>query len=414
MILRPSTFALALGCSLFSFAQDDADKRLRDLQRQYDELEKQQQSLLPPLEEAKLHLMQRDLARWGLPALTAGDEVVVHPGHSLVWSEKHHVPKWTAHIVTADIVKGNLARVDTFLPDPLVHGNTALVQDYWNSGYDRGHQVPSADMRWSQSALNATYLYSNICPQKPELNRGAWADLEDWVRRYVHYSSHRVFVVTGPVLREGLPLLFKPTAKDDVSVPELFFKAIADIDGPKKQAIAFVMRNGLNDHAITTYSVPIDSVEKLTGLDLFPALDDATENTVEAMNEPKDWMAEGDPNFGDVEPLKAPLPGGRFNTTQARYHVGQTATICGTVVSTRRTQKANALYLNLDRNHPNQEFYATVWDYNGPNFHYDPETYLMNKKVCITGKVTLYDEIPRISVNNENDITFWEDILKGK
>ena len=49
------------------------------------------------------------------------------------------------------------------------------------SGHDRGHMVPSADMRWSLDALKATYLYSNISPQRPELNRGAWADLEDWM-----------------------------------------------------------------------------------------------------------------------------------------------------------------------------------------------------------------------------------------
>ena len=112
--------------------------------------------------------------------------------------------------------------------------------------------------------------------------------------------------------------------------------------------------------------------------------------------------------------MKAPLPGGRFNTVQAKYHIGNQVTVCGTVVSTRRTAKGNAIYLNLDRMHPHQEFYATIWDYNGPNFHYDPETYLVNKKVCITGKVTVFDDIPRISVNNEKEITFWDDIVKGR
>jgi len=62
--------------------------------------------------------------------------------------------------------------------------------------------------------------------------------------------------------------------------------------------------------------------------------------------------------------------------------------------------------------HPNQDFYATVWDYNGPNFHYDPETYLLHKKVCITGKVTLYDEVARISVNNENEIQLWDEVVR--
>ena len=405
-------FAFATVFHTATMAQGEAEKRLTELQVRYEQLEEQQQLLLGPIEDAKLAIMQRDLAAFGLPALAPGDELVVHPGHTLVWSERHHTPKWTAHLVLPDILKGSLARIDSFRPDPLVKGNTDLFNEYWYSGYDRGHMVPSADMRWSQKALEATYLYSNIAPQKAEMNRETWADLEDWGRRYVHYAKERVFIVTGPVLTDGLPVLSTPNAKEKVSIPTYCFKAFADLDGPEKKGIAFIMKNGPADRTMIEYAVSIDSLERLTGLDLFPALDDATENAIEAMHETTPWFAEGDPMAGEVSPMKAPLPGGRFNTSQAKYHIGKTATICGTVVSTRRTTKANAVYLNLDRNHPNQEFYATVWDYNGPNFHYDPVTYLENKKICVTGKVTIYNEIPRISVNNENAIELWDEIVK--
>jgi len=398
--------------ALLVHGQQDPDARLKELQAQYDQLEEQQKTLLGPIEASKLTIMQRDLTAQGLPALSTGDVVTVHPGHSLVWDEAHHVPKWTAHIVLPDIMKGSLARIDTFKPDPDVKGRTDLFDEYWNSGFDRGHMVPSADMRWSQKALEATYLYSNIAPQKAEMNRETWAELEDWGRRYVHYAQEKVFIVTGPVISEGLPTLSTPTTIEKVSIPAYCFKAFADLDGADKKGIAFVMNNGPADKNMLSYAVSIDSVEKLTGLDLFPALDDATEAAIEQMSDVTPWMAGGDPTAGDVVPIKAPLPGGRFNTTQAKYHIGQSATICGTVVSTRRTQKANAVYLNMDRNHPNQEFYATIWDYNGPNFHYDPVTYLLNKKVCVTGKVTMYNDIPRISVNNENEIELWDEVVK--
>jgi hypothetical protein len=61
--------------------------------------------------------------------------------------------------------------------------------------------------------------------------------------------------------------------------------------------------------------------------------------------------------------------------------------------------------------YPNQDFYATVWDYNGPNFSYDPETYLQGRKICVTGMVTVFSDIARISINNEDAITFWEDVI---
>ncbi len=413
MTIRTAAQLIALLTFSALSAQTAQDKTLQAVQQEYKQLQDQLDQMRGKVEKAKLDVMQHDLAQWGYPALDAGDTVIVHPGHALVWDDKYKVPKWTAHIIMPDIMEGNLARIDTFLPDPLVKTNTALITSYWYSGYDRGHMVPSADMRWSLEALKATYLYSNISPQKPELNRGSWADLEDWMRRYVHYSGHRVYVVTAPILGPNMPLLNKPKAEADVSAPPYFFKAMIDLDAPVKKGIAFVMSNGLNDHGLLTYACSIDSVEKLSGLNLYPALDDTLENRIEAMHNTQDWYGEGDRAMGEVAPLTPPLPGGRFNTTQAKYHIGNKVTICGTVVSTRRTKKANALYLNFDRLYPNQDFYATVWDSNSPNFSYDPETYLQGRKVCVTGMVSTFSDIARISINNEKEITFWEDVVKG-
>lgn len=401
----------ALSCS-FSFAQLDLEKSLKKLEEERTSIEEERIRLTARVDSVKLAIIRRDLEQLGLPKLEQGDEVITHAGHMLVYSEKHEQPKWTAHIATPDLITGNLARIDSFLPDPLVKTGTAVTADYWNSGYDRGHLVPSADMRWNYDALKATYYYSNISPQVPELNRETWADLEDWGRRYVNFSKRRVFVVTGPVLRDGLPTMQKADRKNEVSIPEMFWKVIADLDGDQPKAIAFVMRNMKLDGPPISFAVPVDSVEKLTGYDFLSSLDDAVEAKVEAARELKDWYAEGDPNFGEVEPLQAPLPKGMINSVQAKYHIGKTATVCGTVVSTRKTAKAKAIYLNFDRMHPNQEFYATIWEYNGPNFSYDPEVWLLNKKVCVTGKLTIFDDIPRISINNEKEVVLYEDAMR--
>lgn len=399
------------GVRAVGVAQDPAAD-LRALEQQWTAVDQQRTELQQKLEKAKLAVLRADVQRWALPALGPEDKVIVHPAHSLVYSEPHEMARWTAHIVATDVVQGNLARIDTFLMDTLIATGSSTVEDYWNSGYDRGHLVASADMRWSHDAMAATYLYSNVAPQKPELNRGTWADLEDWIRRYVHYANERAFVLTGPVLREGLPKMANPGHKNEVSIPELYWKVVADLDGDEKKAIAFVMKNGFNDGPPISYAVSVDSVERLTGLDFFPALDETTEARVEAMTDVNPWYGAGDPNQGEVKPLPAPLPKGLFNTIQAKYQVGKEATICGTVVSTRRTQKANAVYLNLDRVHPNQDFYATVWDVNGPNFSYNPETWLVNKVICVTGVVTLYDDIPRISVNHEDAIRLWGEVQR--
>ncbi|MCW5899447.1 MAG: DNA/RNA non-specific endonuclease [Flavobacteriales bacterium] len=406
--------ALLLSAALFAAhfvpGQPDLDARLHRLEQDLERIESQRAAHVARMDSFKLAIVRRDLRAKGLPKVHESEKVVEHPGHMLVYDQRHKQSKWVAHIATPDLVTGNLARIDSFLPDPLVEAGTAATVDYWFSGYDRGHLVPSADMRWNYDALQATYLYSNVSPQKPELNRGSWAELEDWVRRYVNFSRRRVFVVTGPVLREGLPVMQKPNRENDVSIPELFYKVVADLDGDAPKGIAFLQANGVNDHPTISYAVTIDSVEALTGIDFFAALPPDVQQHIEGSFNTKDWYAEGDPNYGEVAPLKAPLPKGMFNTVQARYHVGKTATICGTVVSSRKTAKAQAIYLNLDRLHPNQDFYATIWSYNGPNFSYDPETYLLNKAICVTGKITLFDDIPRISINNEKEIVFWDEI----
>ena len=41
----------------------------------------------------------------------------------------------------------------------------AKLSDYLRSGFDRGHQVPAADAKWSQEAMNSTFALSNMCPQ---------------------------------------------------------------------------------------------------------------------------------------------------------------------------------------------------------------------------------------------------------
>lgn len=405
-----STILFAL-LHLNAMSQVDLDQRQREMEDQRIALEGDLNDLTGRIDSVKLAIIRRDLRRSGLPALRSSEEVIVHAGHMLVYSEEHEQPRWTAHIATPDLVQGHLARIDSFLPDPLVKTGTAVTADYWMSGYDRGHLVPSADMRWNMEALRGTYLYSNISPQLPELNRETWADLEDWVRRYVNFSDRRVFIVTGPVLRDGLPTIQKTGRQNEVSIPEYFWKVIADLDGEEPKALGFVMRHAKLDGPPISYAVSVDSVESLTGLDFFAALDDGIEDRMEGMREPMDWYGKGDPHFGEVEPLRAPLPKGMFNSVQARHHIGRTATVCGTVVASRRTAKAKAVYLNFDRLQPDHEFYATIWEHNGPNFSYDPETWLMNKRICVTGKITEYEDIPRISINNEKEVMLYEEAI---
>ena len=44
------------------------------------------------------------------------------------------------------------------------------------------------------------------------------------------------------------------------------------------------------------------------------------------------------------------------------------------------------------------------------NFSYEPEIELLNKRVCITGKVTDYKGTPTMIIDNEKQVEFFDEM----
>lgn len=154
------------------------------------------------------------------------------------------------------------------------------LKDYFRSGYDRGHQVPAADAKWSQEAMNDTFFLSNMCPQVGEgFNRDYWAHFEDFCRRLtVKYPSVRI--VTGPLYlpkrdttdgkwRVSYEVIGNPP---NIAVPTHFYKVIFAEDGTSTGQVAvgaFVLPNAVipNSKPITDFEVPVEAVERASGLE---------------------------------------------------------------------------------------------------------------------------------------------------
>jgi endonuclease G len=83
-----------------------------------------------------------------------------------------------------------------------------------------------------------------------------------------------LYVVTGPVLRSGLP-----TIGDGVSIPEYFYKAL--YDPGENRAIGFLLWNEGSKQPLRSFVVSVDSLEILTGLDFFPSVPDSIEAVVD-------------------------------------------------------------------------------------------------------------------------------------
>ena len=104
----------------------------------------------------------------------------------------------------------------------------------------------------------------------------------DWARKY-----GAIDIVCGPIFDQK-PSEQKTIGKNKVWVPTRFYKVILCRKGEPK-AIGFIYRNEGKKQLMENAVCTVDEVERLTGIDFFPALDDITERRIEAKADLKQW-----------------------------------------------------------------------------------------------------------------------------
>jgi endonuclease G, mitochondrial len=395
-------------------AQNPTQHKIADVESKIASLKTAEDSLRAVLESLKLEEVRNQILKIGLPYVEKDEELILHSAMALVYSEPHEQAKWVAHIITPDVASGNIGRTNDFRPDPKVSTGSAVEADYFlkhqradgtyrydGFGFDRGHLAPSADFRWSATALSESYYYSNMSPQVADFNRISWAKLENLFRNYVDSYNTPLYVVTGPVLHDKLPKV--PRSVNQVSIPELYFKVAIDLEN--NRGIGFIMPNKLCENPTETYAVTIDSVENITGINFFYKLPNDIQSVVESQCNPLDWLSAKEK--GDALPLDSRLlPKNHFNTIESKLFVGkqQRVSICGTVVSSRLSAKGN-IFLNLDKGFPNQVFTVTIFKSNTNNFSYQPHTVLKGRQICVTGRISEFNGVPSMVIENEKSIT---------
>lgn len=127
--------------------------------------------------------------------------IVTNAAYTAAFDTVTRCPAWVAYdLEPGEVVVTNRAPFP-FRADPRIPESDNAA-DYAGSGYDRGHMAPAADFNFDRIALGETYYFSNICPQMPTLNRGAWAEVEREIRQLA--ASGTVHVVTWPEYLDGL------------------------------------------------------------------------------------------------------------------------------------------------------------------------------------------------------------------
>ncbi|MDN3671630.1 DNA/RNA non-specific endonuclease [Flavobacterium branchiarum] len=219
-----------------------------------------------------------------LPSSTT-NQVVKHDYYTLSYNEKFEQAEWVAYELKKSYIKNNDFKRPYFNEDPKVTSGSADWRNYKQSGYDKGHLCPAGDMEFDKKAYEDTFLTSNISPQMREFNNGIWNRLEQKVRYWaVKYDG--IYVVTGGVLTDSDTTI----GKEKVLVPNYFYKVLLDESNGKYKMIAFLVPNEKSERPLYEFVVSVDAIEKLTGIDFFPQLDDKIEDALEKNTDYKSWI----------------------------------------------------------------------------------------------------------------------------
>lgn len=230
---------------------------------------------MPPLHELEKVKMPADI----------DNQMLNYRGFTVAFNPSKHQPNYTVWTLEPEETDGPYTRKNSnFQPDTNVSGSATLA-DYKNSGFDRGHMAPAADMKWSKQAMADCHLLTNMCPQDNRLNAGAWATVEKNSRKWA-LRHGPLIIVAGPVLSDRLP---RTIGRSRIPVPERFFKVILAPHATPPMGIAFIMPNSYVEGGAQATVTSIDEVEAITGFNFFHALPDNIEAEVEQQNTLRKW-----------------------------------------------------------------------------------------------------------------------------
>ncbi len=216
-----------------------------------------------------------------LPSSTTNN-VYQHNTYSLSYAEDFEQAEWVAYYLAPSDLSSKHFDRPYFEIDEKVKTGAAHWRNYKKSGYNKGHLCPAGDRKNNYNDYKETFLTSNISPQTYEFNSGVWNRLEQKVR-YWAKKYDGIYVVTAGVLESNL----RTIGFEDIAVPNYFYKILLTKD--KSRMIGFLVPHNASNKPLYEFVVSVDSIEKITGIDFFPLLDDAIEHKLEAKSDYKGW-----------------------------------------------------------------------------------------------------------------------------
>lgn len=239
-----------------------------------------------------------------IPANTATVKTVSHyailnggkvRNYTLNFDLSNKIANWVAYPLSKEYM-GSAQRKDDFRVDPSFPASSQMNDRV--VGYDRGHQLPSADRTGNAELNSQTFYYSNMTPQLGGFNQNIWVEMENKVRSYAN-SCDTLYVVTGAVLKtvgglESVSYTNDRSGIQRIAVPNYYYKVLVSVksSGTAKtyKGIGFWFEHKDNSGKVdSSYACSIDEIERKTGLDFFANLPKDVEPVVESSYKPNEW-----------------------------------------------------------------------------------------------------------------------------
>jgi endonuclease G len=214
--------------------------------------------------------------------------------YTMSYNRDQGKPNWVSwHLSSAWL--GSTARQDDFRADATLPTGWYQVKatDYSGSGFDRGHNCPSADRTGSTTDNSATFLMSNMMPQAPQNNQQTWAGLENYARTLVN-AGNELYIICGSYGKGGTGSngYYTTVAGGNVTVPANCWKVIVVLPNGSSDvsrittSTRVIAINTPNNNSLSTswgtYRTSVDAIEAATGYDLLSAIPASIQSTLEA------------------------------------------------------------------------------------------------------------------------------------
>jgi endonuclease G len=229
------------------------------------------------------------------PAIVMIDNYLLDQSYyTEAYSSTRGTPSWVSWHIDNTNITNAAPRLDNFAGFIGIPNGFYQVESnsYSGSGFDRGHNCPSADRTSSANANAATFLMTNMIPQAPNNNQQTWANLENYLREQV-VAGNEVYVIMGNYGMGGTGSkgTVNKINSDHVTVPSNVWKVAVIVprgDGDLSRVSANTRVIAVNTPNVNTtlsdwreYRVTVRDIEKVTGYNLLSNLPMAVQDVIE-------------------------------------------------------------------------------------------------------------------------------------